>query len=185
MGLVSHPSRLGTPLAGVSDSHSVNLPGASNMELARNLKVESVSRLRPAQALCLAPEQTVGDAVAIMRQERCGCVLVCEDERLQGIFTERDLLRRVLAVQEQLVVALSQVMTRDPVVGRPGDPIGLAVHRMRQGGYRHLPIIDEEGRPVGVLSVKRIVHYLVEHFPSTIYCLPPDPDVYPQQREGA
>lgn len=155
------------------------------MELARNLKVESVSRLRAARALCLAPTQSVAEGVAAMRRERYGCVLICEDGRLEGIFTERDLLRRVLAARQTLSVPLVRVMTRDPVVVQPSEAIGLAVRRMREGGYRHLPVVDCAGRPVGILSVKRIVHYLVEHFPSTIYCLPPDPDVFPQQREGA
>jgi CBS domain-containing protein len=155
------------------------------MELARNLKVESVSRLRSAAALCLAPEQTVAEAVAIMRQHRTGCVLVCQGGRAEGIFTERDLLRRVLAEGRSLSVPLSEVMTRHPVTVQAGEPIGLVVGRMQEGGYRHLPVVDCVGRPVGVLSVKRIVQYVVEHFPSTIYCLPPDPDVFPLQREGA
>jgi CBS domain-containing protein len=76
-------------------------------------------------------------------------------------------------------------MTRDPVVVQLGESISAAVRRMEEGGYRHLPVVDEAGRPLGVLSVKRIVHYLVEHFPATIYCLPPDPNAYPQEREGA
>lgn len=155
------------------------------MELARNLKVESVSRLRSAAALCFAPEQTVAEAVAIMRQHRVGCVLVCQGGRIEGIFTERDLLRRVLAEGRSLAAPLSEVMTRDPVTVQAGEPIGLVVGRMQEGGYRHLPVVDCVGRPVGILSVKRIVQYVVEHFPSTIYCLPPDPDVFPLQREGA
>jgi CBS domain-containing protein len=154
------------------------------MELARNLKVESVSRLRPAAALCLAPEQTVAEAVAAMRRRRVGCVLVCQGGRIEGIFTERDLLRRVLAKARPLSAPLSAVMTRDLVTVQAGEPIGLVIRRM-QDGYRHLPVVDCVGRPVGVLSVKRIVQYVVEHFPSTIYCLPPDPDVFPLQREGA
>ena len=59
------------------------------------------------------------------------------------------------------------------------------IRRMEQGGYRHLPVVDEANRPVGILSVRRIVHYLVEHFPSTVYNLPPDPRTFPQEREGA
>jgi CBS domain-containing protein len=55
---------------------------------------------------------------------------------------------------------------------------------MEEGGYRHLPVVDQAGRPLGVLSVKRIVHYLVEHFPSTIYNLPPDPNAFPRRAEG-
>jgi hypothetical protein len=46
-------------------------------------------------------------------------------------------------------------------------------------------VVDEDGRPVGVLSVRRIMHYLAEHFPTTVYNLPPDPSAIPQAREGA
>ncbi len=56
---------------------------------------------------------------------------------------------------------------------------------MQTRGYRHLPVIDGNGRPQGVLSVKQIVHYIVEHFPATVYNLPPDPNVVQQEREGA
>jgi CBS domain-containing protein len=155
------------------------------MELARNLKVECVARLQPTAPLCLLPDQPVGEAVALMRQHRVGCVLVCQDGELVGIFTERDLMRRVLAAAQSLDLPLGRCMTREPVVVQPGESIGAAVRRMEEGGYRHLPVVDASGRPLGVLSVKRIVHYLVEHFPSTIYCLPPDPNVFPLEREGA
>jgi CBS domain-containing protein len=76
-------------------------------------------------------------------------------------------------------------MTPRPVAVSPGEPIASAVRKMEEGTFRHLPVIDGAGRPVGVLSVKRVVHYLVEHFPSTIYCLPPDPTAFPREREGA
>ncbi len=155
------------------------------MQLARNLRVESVSRLRPTPACRVEPQQTIGDVVARMRQERVGCVLVCEGDQLIGLFTERDLLRRVLAVGLALTTPVRECMTPDPVVVRPSESIGAALRRMEEGGYRHLPVIDEVGRPVGVLSVKRIVHYLVEHFPGTIYNQPPNPNSYPRKPEGA
>ena len=109
-----------------------------------------------------------------MRRQRVGCVLVC-----------RDLMRRVLAMGLPLSVPVVLCMTRNPVVVRPKDPIGAAVRRMEEGGYRHLPVVDPAGRPLGVLSVKRIVHYLAEHFPSTIYNRPPDPNIVPLEAEGA
>ena len=56
--------------------------------------------------------------------------------------------------------------------------------RMIEGGYRHLPVVHD-GLPQGILSVKRIVHYLVEHFPGTVYNLPPDPGMVHHEREGA
>jgi signal-transduction protein with cAMP-binding, CBS, and nucleotidyltransferase domain len=155
-------------------------------ELARNLKTESVSRLQPTPPWRVRPEQTVAEAVVLMRQERVGCVLVCQsDGQLVGIFTERDLMRRVLAAGLPLCMPVSGYMTRNPVVVYPNEPLGVAVRRMEEGGYRHLPVVDQAGRPLGVLSVKRIVHYLAEHFPSTIYNQPPDPNVVPLEPEGA
>jgi CBS domain-containing protein len=155
------------------------------MDLTRNLKVDSVSRLRPTPPRCIDPAGTVADAVALMRKERVGCLLVCQGGRLLGIFTERDLTRRVLAVGEALTRPVSAFMTPDPVVVHRKESVGSAVRRMQEGGYRHLPVVDEAGRPEGVLSVKRIVHYLAEHFPATVYNLPPDPGVVPQTPEGA
>ncbi|MHB1424791.1 MAG: CBS domain-containing protein [Gemmataceae bacterium] len=155
-------------------------------ELARNFKTESVSRLHPTPSWRIRPEQSVAEAVALMRQQRVGCVLVCgEDDRLVGLFTERDLLRRVLAAGLPLSTPVGLCMTGNPVVIHPKDPIGVAVRLMEEGGYRHLPVVDPAGRPLGVLSVKRIVHYLAEHFPSTIFNQPPDPNVVPLEPEGA
>jgi len=155
------------------------------MELARNLMVESVSRLNLGAPLSLRPEYTVREAVVRMRQQRVGYVLVCEKSILVGIFTERDLMRRVLAPGENLDQPLEEFMTPDPVVVSPHAPIALVVRRMEEGGYRHLPVVDAIGRPLGVLSVKRIIHYLAEHFPSAICNLPPDPSVFPLEAEGA
>ena len=143
------------------------------MDLARNIKIDSVSRLRPTPAWNLAPEQTVADAVALMRDKNVGCVLVCSQGRVIGIFTERDLMRRVLASDRPLSTPLADCMTAQPVVVDPKDSISVAIRRMIEGGYRHLPVVHD-GMPQGILSVKRIVHYLVEHFPSTIHNLPPD-----------
>ena len=155
------------------------------VELARNLKCESVCRLHPAPPLAVTPEQTVAEAVALMRRHGTGCVLVCRDGRLAGIFTERDLLRRVLAAGRPLTEPVAACMTADPVVVYPKDPINAAIRQMEEGGYRHLPVVDHTGRPLGVLSIKRIVHYLVEHYLRTIYNQPPDPGAYPPRPEGA
>ncbi len=155
------------------------------MDLAKNLKIDSVSRLHPAPPHCVRPEQTVAETIALMRKHQVGSLLVCEGERLVGIFTERDLLRRVLAAGKPLTLPVSECMTRSPVVVHPKESIRAAVRRMEEGGYRHLPVVDDAGRPLGVLSVKRIVHYLVEHFPGTVYNLPPDPSAVPQAAEGA
>lgn len=155
------------------------------MTLARSLKIDSVSRLMPTPPHRLSSGHTVADAVDLMHREQVGCLLVCDGERVVGIFTERDLLRRVLATRLPLSTPLQQCMTADPVVVGSKNSVGSALRRMQKGGYRHLPVLDETGQPVGILSVKRIVHYLVEHFPTTVYNLPPDPGAVPHSPEGA
>ncbi len=155
------------------------------MELSRNLKVDSVSRLQPAVPSVIAADATVAEALAAMRRDKVSCLLVVQGGALAGIFTERDLLTRVLAVRKPLTVTVGDCMTPDPVTVNPKDPVRTAIKRMQSGGYRHLPVVDEEGRPVGILSAKRIVTYLAEHFPATVYNLPPDPKSVPATAEGA
>jgi CBS domain-containing protein len=120
-----------------------------------------------------------------MRREKVGCLVVCEGGRLLGIFTERDLMRRILATGKPLATLLRDCMTPDPVTVFTKDPVAVAIRKMEEGAYRHLPVVDEAGHPIGILSVKRIVRYLVEHFPSLVYNLPPDPGAVPNQPEGA
>jgi CBS domain-containing protein len=155
------------------------------MELSRNLKIDSVARLGPTAPQAIDAGRTVRDAVEQLKAANVGCLLVTRDGKLVGLFTERDLLIRVLAAGLPLSVPLSECMTPDPVTVGPKDSVRTAIQRMQGGGYRHLPVIDEAGRPVGILSVKRVVRYLVEHFPNTVYTQPPDPDRHPAAPDGA
>lgn len=155
------------------------------MDLARNLIIESVSRLNPPPPVLAASTQTASDAAALMRENHTGCVLVCEQGRLIGIFTERDLVLKVMAHGRPLNSPLRECMTPQPTTVQAKEPIAVALRKMQAGGYRHLPVVSEDGQPVGTITVNRIVHYLVEHFPSTIYNLPPSPDLIPHAREGA
>jgi|SRR5262245_2816282 len=154
------------------------------MELARNLRKDPVSRLDPSPPWSVERSATVADAVGLMRRENVGCVLVCEGGRLAGLFTERDLMCRVLAVGKPLSLPVAEVMTPDPVTVLPRDPIRVAVRKMKAGGHRHLPVVDDDSRPVGLLSVKRVVRYLVEHYPAAVYNQPPSGQV-PDSPEGA
>jgi len=155
------------------------------MELPRNLKVDSVSRLEIGAAHAISGEATISEAITVMRAARTSCLLVVQDRRLVGIFTERDLLTRILAMRKPPTLTVSECMTVDPVTVNPKDPVRTAIRRMQSGGYRHLPVVDEDGRPVGILSAKKIVKYLAEHFPATVYNLPPEPDRVPATAEGA
>jgi CBS domain-containing protein len=155
------------------------------MELARNLKIDSVSRLTPTPPHQLASDRPVAEAVALMKEKSVGCLLVCDAGRLVGILTERDLMVRVIAQGRPLTTPVAECMTPNPVTVSSKEPIRSAVERMQQGNYRHLPVIDEKDRIVGILSIKRIVHYLVEHFPGIVCTQPPKPKKTSPKREGA
>jgi len=155
------------------------------MDLAKNLKIESISRLNLPAPLVLTARDPVRRAVQLMQKQHMGCLLVCQDHQVVGIFTERDLLKRVIAANRPLDTPLGECMTPNPVTVNDKEAIGLALRRMQEGGYRHLPVVDRAGHPIGMLSVKRIVRYLVEHFPATVYNQPPDPDVVQKDRDGA
>lgn len=143
----------------------------------RALDVETlyqpIRRLNPRSPLCVAPSASLREAVGIMREHHTGCVLVVEAERLVGILTERDLL--VKTEMPDLDRPVTDLMTRDPEVLRLDDPIVWALNRMSVGGYRHVPLVDDGGRPVGMASVKDVVHYIVALFPNEVLTLPPDP----------
>lgn len=110
--------------------------------------------------------------------------MICRDEKLQGICTERDLIR-VLAAEGNLSASISTVMVRDPVTLKPRDSLSAAINLMSGRGVRHVPIVDAGGRIQGVLSASGILHYLVQHFPKVVYTLPPAPHHKTQEREGA
>ena len=155
------------------------------MNLAKSLKIESVSRLHPSPPIQLVSTQTVAEAISVLRREKIGCLLICDQGKLVGLFSERDLLQRIMAAGKPLTLPLADCMTTNPVTVESKDSIAVAIERMESGGYRHLPVVDDSGAPVGILSVKRIVHFIVEHFPGTVYNLPPDPNKVHDQREGA
>ena len=154
------------------------------MSFQLNLNTETVDHCHPIEPLCVTPTQSVGEALRLMKEGNRGAVLVCRDEVVVGIFTERDALKLMVA-GEGFDEPIVRFMTRDPVLLRAGDKVARAITLMTEGGYRRLPIVDDRGRATGMLRVRGILHYLVEHFPSVIYNLPPEPHHTTQKREGA
>lgn len=145
---------------------------AGGRVLDANTLRQPVRILAPRPPIALQKDATVGDAIRVMRQERIGCVLVIEDGVLIGIVTERDLLLKLEGHLDQPVSAL---MTPDPETLTEDAPIAYALNKMSVGGFRHVPLVDAASRPVGIVSVKDIVDYLVDLFPNDVLTVPPDP----------
>ena len=126
----------------------------------------------------------VKDVVRQMREAEYGCALICRGGKLCGIFTERDVLNKVIGVEGALDLPVSRLMTADPVSVHENDPIRKAVFAMYRGGFRNVPVVDSEGWVVSCVRHKDIVHLLVEHFAQHVLNLPPDPEKMPSTPEG-
>ena len=139
------------------------------------------------EPLCLEADRPASEAIRMMRENRNGSVLVTSADRLVGIFTERDVLNKfALHEADPQTTPLSQVMRADPDTLTQDSPMAYALNVMSVGGFRHVPLVDEEERPVGVVSVRDIVNYLVDQFPDKVLNVPPRlaGDI-PRSREGA
>ncbi len=97
---------------------------------------------------------TVGEAARLMKEAGVGAILVLRKDHLVGIFTERDVLTRVVAEgRDPAHTPLAEVMTPNPQSLSPDKPFGHALILMREHGYRHVPVV-EHGRAVGVVSMR-------------------------------
>lgn len=106
-------------------------------------------------------DDNVSRAFAEMSREVHDCVLVMRGSRLAGIFTSRDFLNRIAAVRANPTeVALGEVMTAMPRTLRPRDPVAFAINWMAVEGFRNVPIVDDEGEVLGVLTVWDVMRHL-------------------------
>ena len=97
-------------------------------------------------------EITVAAAARLMKERRVGAILVLREGKLAGIFTERDAVFRVIAEgRDPAGTRIAEVMTVNPRTITPDRPFGHALHLMYEGGFRHVPVVDD-GRPLGVVS---------------------------------
>ena len=108
------------------------------------------------------PAATVSEAATLMSRSRVGSVLVMEPGRLTGIFTERDVVRALGADFDAAHHPISEWMTPDPRTASPDDDTDEALQRMVDGGFRHLPVVDAAGVPVGMLSMRDLSRLAVE-----------------------
>ena len=147
---------------------------------------EPISILQPPVPVCAEVGTKVGDVVRRMQEHRIGCVLVVAQGKIAGIFTERDLLLKVIGAPYDLEqTPVEEFMTNAPEAMRLIDTIAYALNKMSLGGFRHIPIVDDNGRPVGIVSVKDIVDYIAEFFGAEVQNVPPVPELVAKDRDGA
>lgn len=145
----------------------------------------AIRHLRVLKPITVAPGSPALEAVEIMRNKRFGCVVVTEGEKLVGILTERDILIKFAGIKGAERLKIRDIMTPDPEVVQPDDNMSYVMNAMHVGGYRHVPVVDEGGKPIAVISMKDIVGFILDHFAEDVLNLPPRPIRSTDQREGA
>jgi len=176
------------PIAGfIRDSIADLETGDGARTFDENMLRQPLAVLPPAVPVTVETPASVLETIELMHERHIGCVLVVRSGKLKGIFTDRDVVSRVVAAGlDPSKMAVRRVMTPKPECLRPTDSIAFALNLMGLGGYRHIPLVDKAGAPVGVVSVKDIVGYLVGFFPKSVLNLPPRPRAnYAREREGA
>jgi len=125
-------------------------------------RLAEILRRRSPVLNTLSPDRTVGEAARVMADRHVGAVLLVEAGRLIGIFSERDLLHRVVVRGASLEhTQLRTVMTGDPITASPGDDRMVAVLKMREAGCRHLPIVTE-GAVIDMVSIRDLLFDEIE-----------------------
>ena len=115
--------------------------------------------LKPQDAVTVSPDQTVADAVRLMREHKIGCVLVTRGKALAGVFTERDMLRKVAGTKDPVKVRISEVMRDDIECLHEDDTVAVAFHQMAVHDFRHIPVQRKNGR-LGIITSRDLLSYL-------------------------
>ena len=159
---------------GDDDADAVELE-SEFQEIKGALLGDTIRTLDPDEPIVVTGALSVKDAVGRMMAGRRAAVLVVDGQgRLAGIFTERDVLTRVVARGlDPAGTALAQVMTPDPDALAVGDRVAYAVNRMSVAGYRTIPLVDADRRPVGVVTVSHFIKWMADLFPEAVLNLRP------------
>ena len=159
-----------------------NLPGADQCEqclssltrddvpqadgaVERSLMEDPVACLLPIRPLTVETHTSLAEALMLMRNHRIGCVLVTDEQGLlKGIVTERDLLQKVALETPDLdACPVKDLMSAAPESSKPDHPLGYAIQRMIVSDIRYLPLVDDSGRPNGIVSSRDIIAYIAKN----------------------
>ncbi len=161
------------------DCNHDNIPGADSCEkcgqpltrfhlpaseMEQSIITHPVSVIAQKRPVSVASSTAVRDAISQMVRNRIGCVLVVDDDKLTGIFTERDVLNRIGPDRTSLDHPIGEHMTKSPETVKMDDSIAYALHCMSINGLRHMPVVDAEGRAMSIVSARDVLRLLSVRF---------------------
>jgi CBS domain-containing protein len=160
-----------------------NDTSALKPNIVRHARAESVSQMQTDDYVCIEPSTPLSQAIEVMKRDEGGCAIICEGDRVVGIFTERDLLTKIVGQSVDMSAPVRNWMS--PVVATltPEATIGDAVMVMNDKSYRNIPLV-KDGKLVGSISVFDVITYLAETYPKETMNLPPNPDQVMDSTDG-
>ena len=134
----------------------------------KNDKIQSVMMTAPISELITgkdllvaSPDDSIQKIVKIFQEQKKNCVLVYKNKKMVGILSNRDILWKVVGKHADLSkIKASQVMTSNPEFVKPDDPIAFVVNKMAMGGFRHVPVLEADGKPLSIILIKDVLGYL-------------------------
>ena len=156
----------------------------ASTEASRKARADSVSLMETDDYVCIQPSTPLFKAVQVMKQDEGGCAIVCAADRsVVGIFTERDLLNKIVGQDIDENAPVSNWMSPIVATLTPEATIGDAVAIMNDKGYRNIPLV-KDSKLVGSISVFDVISYLAESYPKTTMNLPPNPHQVMDSTDG-
>ena len=157
------------------------------LEIKEAVRVQDpISTLELPKPLTIEEGTNLHHALDVLQKKRQNCILVVKNGVLQGILTERDILLKVTGKGYDLdLVTVDEFMTPDPEYLTPENPLAYALNKMHIGGFRHVPIVNDDSVPVGLIGITDIISTIADYFSREIINLPPlDRQVDSDQPEG-
>lgn len=151
-------------------------------DVLKETKIHQI--LRPKLVMAL-PSVSLQDALHLMQSERSGYIVIADqNSKLVGMFTEREVLNDVMRPGVKLTEPVSKFMRKDLHPLKKTDTVGQALEYMNKFSIRHVPLLDDFEQVTGILSIRTIVSYLTELFPTGVLNLPPQASQIHHTAEG-
>lgn len=144
------------------DLRSIDVPEREQIASQSDL-TNPLSSVRLSRPRAVSSATTVREAVDLMCQDELGAVVVVDAGRVTGIFTERDLLKKVAALPGAMAEPVSKYMTPDPVLLRDTDMMAWALNKMGDGGFRHIPV-TKDGELVGMVTARDVMSWVLGRY---------------------
>jgi predicted transcriptional regulator len=158
------------------------MPSKTIEDILKETKIHQI--LRPKLVMGL-PSMSLEEALALMRSEKSGYLIIADQHsHIVGMFTEREVLNKIVGMGVSLKDPVEKHMRKDIHPLKKSDSVWDALKAMHDFSIRHVPLLDEYGQVSGILSIRTVVSFMAELFPTEVFNLPPKADQIHETAEG-